>query len=69
LTLDLSTEATTSFLEKEESLATLLNHLGLLATESLLKESSQDSKRMEVEGQAYYQKNLQKKHTKAPTAK
>lgn len=69
LTLDLSTEESVSFLEKEESLAILLNQAGLLATEVLLKESLQEGKRIEHKGEVYYQKDMQKKVMKAPTVR
>lgn len=69
ITLDLSTEESVSFLEKEESLAILLNQAGLLATAALLNESLEASKRIELDGEIYYAKAAQKKTMRVPMVK
>lgn len=61
VTLDLATSTGSSFLQKEEGLAILLNEIGLLATQDLLDTSDECGEKLQVEGEVYYPKQVQKK--------
>jgi hypothetical protein len=61
ITIELDPREGSSFLEKEENLALLLNKVGLLATESLLKEYDVDQAVIQSESTRYYRKGEKKR--------
>lgn len=67
IVLEIAAEEADSFLEKEENLAELLNEVGCLATAEMLKSSDLSEQQIQVKGQKYYQKSVQKKSTEPPT--
>jgi len=69
ITLEITGDESLSFLDQEENLAILLNQAGLLATKSLLSELDSQASSLKVEGKVHYKKSVQKKSTKALTAK
>lgn len=61
VTLDLASTTGSSFLQKEEDLAILLNEVGRLATQDLLDTSDESGQKLQVGAEVYYPKQVQKK--------
>ena len=61
ITLELSGDPDLSFLEKEESLAQLLNEVGVLSTVHLLESEDSTTSILDENGVRYYAKSCQKK--------
>jgi hypothetical protein len=61
VTLDLASSTGSSFLQKEEDLAILLNEVGRLATQDLLDTSDESGQKLQLGAEVYYPKQVQKK--------
>ena len=69
ITVKISKAEGASFLESEESLATLLNEVGIASTKSLLLQEDIKSQSIEVQDSKYYLKGKKKGFTKALTVR
>lgn len=67
ITIEIDSESGTDMLSQEESLATLLNEVGLAASETLLLRHDCSSNSLEVGETHYYRKGVQKKSMKRLT--